>query len=75
MKAPFTPEQVKQLNEYQKDDRFHPYTCGGNRGDQAHKVYAEKRGEDLGQLVATEEGWICPVCDYKQDWAHEMPNP
>ena len=21
-------------------------------------------------LIATEKGWICPVCDYKQDWAH-----
>jgi hypothetical protein len=21
-------------------------------------------------LVATESGWICTVCDYKQNWAH-----
>jgi len=21
-------------------------------------------------LVATENGWVCPVCDYKQNWAH-----
>jgi len=20
------------------------------------------------ELVATENGWICPTCDYKQDW-------
>jgi len=23
-------------------------------------------------LIATESGWICPVCDYKQDWAHNF---
>jgi len=23
-------------------------------------------------LIATENGWICPVCDYKQDWAHDF---
>ena len=21
-------------------------------------------------LVATKNGWICPVCDYTQNWAH-----
>ena len=23
-------------------------------------------------LIATEEGWVCPVCDYKQNWAHDF---
>jgi hypothetical protein len=23
-------------------------------------------------LIATENGWICPVCDYKQGWAHSF---
>jgi hypothetical protein len=23
-------------------------------------------------LIATENGWICPVCDYKQNWAHNF---
>jgi len=22
-------------------------------------------------LIATNEGWKCPVCDYKQNWAHK----
>lgn len=22
------------------------------------------------KLIATENGWICPVCNYKQNWAH-----
>lgn len=24
------------------------------------------------KLIATKEGWICPVCNYKQDWAHKF---
>lgn len=23
-------------------------------------------------LIATNNGWICPVCDYKQNWAHDF---
>lgn len=60
----FTPEQVASLNEYQKSGTFHPFTCGGNRTDEHHL-------DGEGILVATEDGWICPYCDYKQDWAHE----
>ncbi|MGG2339446.1 hypothetical protein ACE4ZU_26370, partial [Salmonella enterica] len=46
-------------------------TCGGNRHDDAHKKYAEENGDrDLGVLVATENGLICPVCGYTQNWVH-----
>ena len=31
--APFTPEQVENLNRYQRSGDCHPFTCGGNRGD------------------------------------------
>lgn len=68
--APFTPEQVGHLNDFQKDRRFHPFTCA-NRGDDKHRNYATAHGErDHGILVATEAGWICPCCDYTQNWAH-----
>ncbi len=23
-------------------------------------------------LIATKEGWKCPVCEYKQNWAHSF---
>ncbi len=74
VKAPFTPEQVDALNEYQKGHRFHPFTCGsGRRTDDAHsKVKREMGLSDWGTLVATPDGWICPACDYTQDWAHEF---
>lgn len=56
--APFTKAQIVALNQYQQTGRFHPFTCP-NRG--------EHIGE--GELVATVSGWICPQCDYTQDWA------
>lgn len=60
----FTPEQVKSLNEYQQARVMHPFTCGGNRTDEKHL-------DGEGILLATEDGWICPYCDYKQNWAHD----
>lgn len=64
--APFTDEQVTRLNVYQKSGIFHPFTCGsGNRKDSNHL-------DNEGLLVATTAGWICPYCDYKQDWCHTM---
>jgi hypothetical protein len=68
--APFTEEQVASLNGYQSCGVMHPFTCGGTRGDKAHRAYAKRHGGDEGQLVATKDGWKCPVCDYCQDWAH-----
>ncbi|MGE5510507.1 MAG: hypothetical protein ACM31O_04545 [Bacteroidota bacterium] len=71
IKAPWTPEQVEALNAYQRSGRFHPFTCGNDRFDQAHAVYTITNGlSDYGILIATEQGWICPCCDYRQDWAH-----
>jgi hypothetical protein len=76
----FTPEQVRSLWMYQfgpwrdpwapeKDpDRplpMHPFTCP-NRGG-----HPEVAG-DKGILVPTVRGWICPFCDYTQDWAHDF---
>lgn len=60
--APFTEEQVKNLNIYQ-DSWFHPFTCCGHNG-------CKRREHNDGILIATTEGWICPCGKYKQDWAH-----
>lgn len=51
--APFSPEQVKSMTEYQVFDRAHPFTC--------------KNGHTL---QPTEEGLVCDICGYNQDWAH-----
>lgn len=60
-------DQVEQLNKTQVAGRIHPFTCP-NRSDGEHRVF----NSDLGALVATRRGWICPWCDYTQDWAHEF---
>lgn len=57
----WTKEEIKNLNEFQTCGYFHPFTCGN-----------ENCRHDL---VATENGWICPKCPYTQNWAHpEMLN-
>ena len=63
LRAPFTPEQVEALNEYQQGGWMHPFTCGG--------TCRERLGIEA-ELVATEAGWVCETCDYTQDWAHPM---
>jgi hypothetical protein len=59
--APFTPEQVESLNGYQSALLFHPFTCR-HRDDGKHT--------DEAVLIASTDGWQCPCCDYRQDWAH-----
>lgn len=73
----FSPDQVaslwkRQFGPWETSESglpimFHPYTCG-NRNDGNHRHF----GGDLGMLIPTVNGWICPCCDYKQDWAHSL---
>jgi hypothetical protein len=60
IKTPWSDDQVKALNDRQKDGRFHPYTCPGN------KIECEKHRS----LIATKDGWVCACGEYKQGWAH-----
>lgn len=60
-------DQILALNKSQVDGRFHPFTCA-NRGDGEHREF----NGDLGALVATRRGWICPWCDYTQNWVHDV---
>lgn len=79
--APFTIEQVEQLNQYQKNGKFHPFTCCSpedipecNRANKSGQTFEEQQGI----LIATTNGWICPCGKYTQDWAHKSmaePNP
>jgi hypothetical protein len=66
--APFTPEQVEALNEYQQGGWGHPFTCCGP--DSCRDRLGT--GDDGRALVATENGWVCRTCDYNQDWAHSF---
>ena len=57
--APWTEEQVLQLQEHQNRVGAHPYTCG-------------ECGE---VLVPSAEGWKCSNCTYTQNWAHDPNQP
>lgn len=71
IQAPFSDAQVRGLNEYQTGTDFGhkmpPFTCA-NRGDGQHG----EEGGDKGVLIATAQGWVCPCCEYTQDWAHSF---
>lgn len=64
IEAPFTPEQVEALNTWQSTGVVHPFTCGSGRRKDADHLDGE------GILKATPQGWVCPYCNYTQDWAH-----
>jgi hypothetical protein len=70
--APWTPEQTMALNAWQACGWVHPFTCAPDRSDAAHRAYVASEGGDLGELQATPDGWICPVCHYRQNWAHDF---
>lgn len=57
IRAPFTPEGVERLNSFQRSGFIHPFTCPMD--------HSQSR-----DLIATADGWICPGCDYTQDWCH-----
>lgn len=65
--APFTPEQVVYLEVWQEVLPVHPYVCPYGENDEL----IDKN------LIPTEAGWICPRCDYTQDWcdAHMCEEP
>jgi rubrerythrin len=66
LKYEFTDNSIDARNERQNCRELHPYTCGNNRTDEAHTKYQEEHDGDFGQLVAVEDGWLCPVCGYTQ---------
>lgn len=73
--APFTPEEVRELNDHQQKGSFHPFTCcspeyvdGCTRKNKTGKSIML----DEGTLVATTEGWVCPCGGYVQNWAYRF---
>lgn len=62
--APWTAAEVSALTRWQSGPS-HPFTC-------PHRSTDHRTTTDLGVLLATEQGWVCPDCDYRQDWAHRF---
>lgn len=60
--APWTDDQVRNLNRHQQAGMIHPFTCGRR----------DEHRENPGVLVAEPDGWRCPApgCGYRQTWAH-----
>ena len=69
IKAPFTDEQVKKLNKFQNNGKWHPFTCCSPSNV---KECLRKKGGNEGLLIATNEGWVCPCGKEKQDWAWDF---
>jgi hypothetical protein len=59
LEAPWTDAQVENLNRWQQAGHVHPFTCPND--------HAESR-----VLLAQNDGWHCPSCEYTQTWAHAM---
>ncbi len=57
IQAPFSLEQVNNLNAYQAVGQGHPFTCGG---EGCREI-----------LIAGRPGWTCLKCSYEQKWAWE----
>ncbi len=66
----WTPSQVASLNAFQAMAKVHPFTCL-DRGSRA-TPHGTWHGFDTGVLLATEGGWVCLDCDYRQNWAHSF---
>lgn len=77
-KAPFTPDQVANINAFQDRGRMHPFTCMSpeeiSECLRASKIIDDKiiNGTSEGILLATTEGFICPCGKYTQDWCHDF---
>lgn len=65
--APWSEKVVELLIKYQKSSQVHPYTCGTTE-------CVTKYGWDFDSthLKPTTEGWVCPLCDYKQNWVSKV---
>lgn len=72
-----TPEQIEQLNRIQRGEldggcslqglQGHPHTCP-NRSITPH----HDNGRDIGCLLATKDGWLCPDCGYTERVLHDL---
>ncbi len=58
--APWTESEMASLNAYHASGVMNPFTCENDDANYCASV-----------LVATPAGWICPDCDYTQNWAAE----
>ena len=75
-----TQEEINILNESQLNSKYHPLTCcGGDKmtlNCKRNKSYSDRSNglkipytpENEGILIATQDCWICPCGEYKQNY-------
>ncbi len=66
----WTDEEVERLNKRQQDGSKHPYTCPGYHSDFQSLLYGGTVFDTSRILTATNYGWVCDICNYRQLWAH-----
>lgn len=66
IRAPFTQEQVDQINRSQSGG-MHPFTCCSPEEIQG---CTRASGETQGILSCGTEGLVCPCGEYRQEWVH-----
>ena len=80
-KAPFTNEEVNNINDFQFVSGFHPFTCCSpehitecKRQNPAFLPEGQTWDPKVndGVLKASNDGLICPCGKYTQDWVHEF---
>ena len=57
--APFDDNQVRRINAFQKNNKFHPFTCSTD-GCKVRVLHAEKTR------------MICRGCGYVQYWVYSI---
>jgi hypothetical protein len=76
IRAPFTDEQVRNLNDFQNAGVNHPFTCCSPENIPECTRACREIGDQVvdgtsdGKLTATNDGWVCPCGKYRQDWAY-----
>lgn len=84
MNASWTQDQIEQLNRIQRGELDGGCTCCNPQGRQEYPHTCPNRsvtphhdnGRDIGCLLATKDGWLCPDCGYTERLFHKLwPEP
>ncbi|HMF68912.1 MAG TPA: hypothetical protein VK602_15045 [Phyllobacterium sp.] len=63
VKAPFNASERDAINAFQRNERFHPFTCPSDKPECCGQAQP---------LFAVEAGMVCPCGAFLQDWVHDF---
>jgi hypothetical protein len=76
--APWTEEEVLNINKFQNFGMMHNFTCGSPDEVKECSRRSKMEGDDLipgetdGTLIASKEGLVCPCGGYTQKWVYKF---